>query len=170
MKFHWWCWCHILFTVLILFLQVTSDHWSHIDCDLFWCRVVDIKIVYEGRRGLDRMVVGYTTTYAICAYHYYCCDFAGILLRVRCTTLCDKVCQWLATGRWFSLGTPVSSTNKINRHDASDILLKEALNTIKPTNQNKIVYDRSLCTWHIFSGMFEKMYQYILYWNAYTKI
>ena len=25
-----------------------------------------------------------------------------ILIRVRCTTLCDKVCQWLATGRWFS--------------------------------------------------------------------
>jgi hypothetical protein len=25
------------------------------------------------------------------------------------TTLCDKVCQWLAAGRWFS---PVSSTNK----------------------------------------------------------
>ena len=22
------------------------------------------------------------------------------------TTLCDKVCQWLATGRWFSPGTP----------------------------------------------------------------
>jgi hypothetical protein len=28
------------------------------------------------------------------------------------TTLCDKVCQWLATGRWFSSGTPISSTNK----------------------------------------------------------
>ena len=28
------------------------------------------------------------------------------------TTLCDKVCQWLAIGRCFSLGTPVSSTNK----------------------------------------------------------
>ena len=28
------------------------------------------------------------------------------------TTLCDKVCQWLAEGRWFSPGTPVSSTNK----------------------------------------------------------
>ena len=26
------------------------------------------------------------------------------------TTLCDKVCQWLATGRWFSPSTPVSST------------------------------------------------------------
>jgi hypothetical protein len=29
------------------------------------------------------------------------------------TTLCDQVCQRLAAGRWFSLGTPVSSTNKI---------------------------------------------------------
>ena len=25
-------------------------------------------------------------------------------------TLCDKVCQWLAAGRWSSLGTPASST------------------------------------------------------------
>jgi hypothetical protein len=28
------------------------------------------------------------------------------------TTLCDKVCQWLARGRWFSQGTPISSINK----------------------------------------------------------
>jgi hypothetical protein len=33
------------------------------------------------------------------------------------TTLYDKVCQWLATGWWFSPGTPVSSTNKTDRHD-----------------------------------------------------
>ena len=26
-------------------------------------------------------------------------------------TLCDKVCQWLVAGLWFSQGTPVSSTN-----------------------------------------------------------
>jgi hypothetical protein len=26
--------------------------------------------------------------------------------------LYNKVCQWLATGRWFSPGTPVSSSNK----------------------------------------------------------
>jgi hypothetical protein len=25
------------------------------------------------------------------------------------TTLCDKVCQWHATGQWFSPGTPVSA-------------------------------------------------------------
>jgi hypothetical protein len=39
-------------------------------------------------------------------------------------TLCDKVCQWLATGRWFSPGTPVSSTNKTYHLDATKILLR----------------------------------------------
>ena len=46
------------------------------------------------------------------------------------STLCDKVCQLLATGRWFSPVTPVSSTNKTDRHDLTEILLKVALNTI----------------------------------------
>ena len=46
------------------------------------------------------------------------------------TTLCDKVCQWFAARRWFSPGTPVSSTNKTDRHDIAEILLKVALNTI----------------------------------------
>jgi hypothetical protein len=35
-----------------------------------------------------------------------------------------------ATGRWFSPGTPVFSTNKTDRHDITEILLKVALNTI----------------------------------------
>jgi hypothetical protein len=29
----------------------------------------------RGRRGRDRMVVGFTTTYAISAYHHRCCEF-----------------------------------------------------------------------------------------------
>jgi hypothetical protein len=33
-------------------------------------------------------------------------------------------------GRLFSPGTPISSTNKIYRHDKTEILLKVALNTI----------------------------------------
>ena len=56
------------------------------------------------------------------------------------TTLCDKVCQWLATGRWFSPGTSVSSTIKTDCHDIAEILLKVALNTIK-TNKQTIVID-----------------------------
>ena len=33
------------------------------------------------------------------------------------TTLCDKVRQWLLTGRWCSPGTPVYSTNKTDHYD-----------------------------------------------------
>jgi hypothetical protein len=39
----------------------------------------------------------------------------------------DKVYQLLAQGRWFSPGTPVSSTTKTGRHDIAEILLKMAL-------------------------------------------
>jgi hypothetical protein len=56
-----------------------------------------------------------------------------ISIRVRCTTLCDKVCQWLATGRWLSPGLPISSTKKTDRHNTTEILLKVALSTIKQT-------------------------------------
>jgi len=37
-------------------------------------------------------------------------------------------------GRWFSPGTLVSSTNKTERHDITEILLKVALNTITTIN------------------------------------
>jgi hypothetical protein len=33
----------------------------------------------------------------------------------------------LAQGRWFSPGTPASSTTKTGRHDIAEILLKVAL-------------------------------------------
>ena len=37
--------------------------------------------------------------------------------------------QLLAHGRWFSPGTPASSTTKMGRHEIAEILLKVALNT-----------------------------------------
>jgi hypothetical protein len=46
------------------------------------------------------------------------------------TTLCDKVGQLFATDQWFSTGTPVSSTNKPDHHDITEILLKVALNNM----------------------------------------
>jgi hypothetical protein len=70
------------------------------------------------------MVVGFTTTYMMFGFR--------IPLRASCTTLCDDVCQWLTAGRWFSPCTPVSSTNKSDRNDITEILMKVALNTIKP--------------------------------------
>jgi hypothetical protein len=53
------------------------------------------------------------------------------------TTLCDKVCQSPATGQWFSPGPLVSSTNKTDRHDIIEMLLKLALNTISPFSNRK---------------------------------
>ena len=75
--------------------------------------------------------------------YYYLCNqclsplmlWVRISIRARCTTLSDKVCQWLVTGRWFSPGPPVSSTNKTDRHEITEILLKMALNTINQTNK-----------------------------------
>ena len=52
------------------------------------------------RRGRDRMVVGFTTTYAISVYHNYSGEFySRSWLGVLDTTLCDHVCQWCAAGR-----------------------------------------------------------------------
>ena len=58
-------------------------------------------------------------------------------IRARCTILCEKVSDLpqVATGRWFSPGPPVSSTNKNERHDITEILLKVALSTIKQTSK-----------------------------------
>ena len=60
-----------------------------------------------------------------------------------CTRLAaasDKVYQLLAHGRWFSPGTPASSTTKTGRHYISEILLKVALNTINQIQLNPLNY------------------------------
>jgi hypothetical protein len=69
------------------------------------------------------MIVRFTTTCAIGVYHHW--SWWGVLE----TILCDKVCLWFATGRWFSPGNPVSSTNKTDCHYLTEILWKVALNT-----------------------------------------
>jgi hypothetical protein len=57
-----------------------------------------------------RMVVEFTTTCGIVAYHHVSYEFKlhswrGVLDK----TVCDKVCQWLATGLWISLSTPTAN-------------------------------------------------------------
>jgi hypothetical protein len=57
-------------------------------------------------------------------------------LQKRCTRLAttsDKVFQLLAHGRWFSPGTPVSSTTKTGSHDIAEILWNVALKHKKST-------------------------------------
>ena len=83
------------------------------------------------------MIVGFTTTYAIGACRHWGYEFAsrsgwgvqnyGIKFRQ------------FAAGRWLFPGLPVSSTNKTDHHDITEILLKVALNTIKP---NELDFNR----------------------------
>jgi hypothetical protein len=95
---------------------------------LISCRPM-VKLT-RGRRGPDHMVVGFTATCEISAHHQWSWEFEPCWWRgLLDTTLCDKLCQWLATGLWFSEGTPVSSTNKTDCHDITEILLKVVLNT-----------------------------------------
>ena len=80
------------------------------------------------------MAVEFTTTCAIVAYHHLSCEFEPHSWRGALDkTLCDKVRQLFATGQLFSPGTPVSSTNKTDRHNITEILLKVALSSIKQT-------------------------------------
>ena len=82
-------------------------------------------------------------SYGSWIYNYLCNQcLSPLTLRVRIplrrcvleTTICDKVCQWFAAGRCFSPDSPVSSTNKTDLNDITEILLKKALSTIKQTN------------------------------------
>jgi hypothetical protein len=54
----------------------------------------------------------------------------------RLAAASDKAYQLLAHGRWFSPGTPTSSSTKTGRHDIAEILLKVALKHQK-INQNQ---------------------------------
>ena len=48
------------------------------------------------------------------------------------TTLCDKVCQLLATGQWFPPSIKLTATNDY----ITEILLKVALGTINKTDRH----------------------------------
>ena len=88
-------------------------------------------VAYMTCRGRDRMVCNQCLSPLTL--------WVWFSIRARCTTLCDKVCQWLATGLWYSPGPSVYSTNKSDRQDLTEILLKVALNTIKQINNRWLV-------------------------------
>ena len=120
------------------FRNTSRENWKkkyYVFCSIKWTDFDVICMKYRGRHGCDRIVAGFTTNCAISAYHHYRFEFKSCSWRgVLDTTLCDRVCQWLATGWWFiSPCTPVSSTNKTDRNNITEILLKVVLNTITLT-------------------------------------
>ena len=118
---------------------------------------VDMWFVIKDGRGRDRVVVEFTITCAISAYHHESCEFESRSWRGALdATLCNKGWHCLAIGRWFSPGTPVSSTKKkTDCHDITKILLN-------PYNPNPLFslpfrfYFRFVCCFCFFLifGMF----------------
>ena len=86
-----------------------------------------------------RMLLSWPWSYGSWIYNYLCDPcLSPLMLWVRITirarsTLCDKVCQWLATCLLRILRFPPPI--KLSATIFTEILLKVALNTIKPTNQ-----------------------------------
>ena len=92
-----------------------------------------------------------------------------------CTRLAaasDKVYQLLAQARWFSPGTPASSTTKTGRHDIAEILLKVALKhqkskSIQRGNQNPYIEEEQTTQWP--KGKVEKDKQWFIKHTYKTK-
>ena len=109
---------------------------SRSDTNMLWGLIGNYYILWTGGcRDHNHIVVAFAT-YAINAYNNLSCEFwssscsGGID-----TTLSDKVCQWLAAG-WVSqstVTTNVYSTNKTDRLDVIQILLKVVWNTTTVT-------------------------------------
>jgi hypothetical protein len=53
--------------------------------------------------------------------------------------------EYELAGRWFSPGTPVSSTNKTDRNDINEILLIVALNTKTQIHSIQLFMEEYLC-------------------------
>ena len=63
-----------------------------------------VKMCSRGRHGRDRIVVGLTTTYAIGAYHHWCCEFKSRYFRgvQHCTCMALVVRRYETMFSWRS--------------------------------------------------------------------
>jgi hypothetical protein len=120
--------------------------------------IVYLHVLFRFYITLSR-VPSWPWSYGSWIYNYLCNQcilplmvWVRISIRVRCTTLCDRVRQWLTTGRWFSPGPSVCSNNKTDCHDITEILIKVALNTIKKTNK------QTLSQWFQKSSIFKLIF------------
>ena len=99
-----------------------------------------------GHRGRDHMVIGFTTTYVISAYHHNSCEFDSA--RGEVYSIQHHVIKFVSDFQMVGgfLWALVSSTNKTDHHDITEILLNLALNSINQPNQTtKQTFSDDLC-------------------------
>jgi hypothetical protein len=108
--FYVWCWIYTY----------------HVSCSFLSCEVWCL----HGKCKWS----SWSWSYGCWIYNYLCNQCISPLtlwfripLMARCTTLCDKVRQWFPAGWWFSQCTAVSSANKTDHRDISEIFFKVLL-------------------------------------------
>jgi hypothetical protein len=121
----------------------------------------------RSRRGRDCMVDEFTTACLISVYHHLTFEFESFPSQdVLDTTLCDKVCQWPATGWWYiSAVIPVSSSNKADRHDIAEILLKVAINIITLIHRRELILYYVIIYKHQHISLFSFFCVHIIYFR-----
>ena len=120
---------------LVFWLGKDTDVYNSCTIHLYnqksnWSRLANATLMKGGCFSFIIHVLSIITIQVLLTFSYFTfMAWQGVLD----TTLCDKDCYKLVTGRWFSPGTPDFSTNKTDRHNITEILLKVALNTINQT-------------------------------------
>ena len=133
----------ILTVPLIIGSPQVFHQWLILPCLCDFYGTSTFSVLYCIDEGVVTVAQAMCTRYNImwsserCVLDTTLCDQVCQLIQLRrCvldTTLCDQVCQWLAIVLWFSPGTSVSSINKTDHNDKTQILLKVASNTIDQT-------------------------------------
>ena len=95
---------------------------------------------------LDSISMIFLFTFWHCSNSVIFFLFIILLLKVLHAIPYDIVCQWPSTGGWFSQRSPVSCTNKTNRHDITEILLNLTLHLM---NLNHMIFSGIVVEWNI---------------------
>jgi hypothetical protein len=108
----------------------------------------------RGCRGHDRMVVGFTIifTCAISAYHHFSWEFESHCCRCVLDTTLSMTCGM----------SVVSSTNKTDRYDMTEILLKVVLNTVTPHCYIRVYIMDDYFKQQILCPFLQKLTKYIM--------
>jgi hypothetical protein len=81
------------------------------------------------------------------------------------STLCDKVCQWLATVQWFTPGTLVSSTNETDRHEWYNWNIVESGRRARIAQVPVVVNPTTIWSW-LQLNIFYQYHTLLFAWNS----
>ena len=124
----------------IMIVHQKSNHFTH------WYTLQWTHFFNRGRRGHEGMVVGFTTTYAISAYHHWCyeCEFrSGWGVQHYVIKFVSDLCQVGGFLRVLRFPPPMKLTATYNWNIVESCVKHHQTN--KQTNQT--IFVECKCSW-----------------------